>query len=256
MMSPEEFKVALEQLAPRTSLLHFHVLGEPLLHPDIGLFLDMCEKSGTQVHIVSNGTLLHKRIDDLRNKDALRSISISLQSMCATATEEEFCNYLDVLIGSIQTFSSSKPLFSLRLWNQGTTTTESISFEKALKEMGNRFKRKDLLDSLLTQRAMMLSENLSINTAERFEWPQLNTTAVGDTGYCLGLKEQIVVLADGTVVPCCLDSDGVMSLGNIFTTPLEMILLSDRAKNIQFSFRKNIVAEELCKHCTFRTRFS
>jgi radical SAM protein with 4Fe4S-binding SPASM domain len=142
------------------------------------------------------------------------------------------------------------------LWNQGTTTTESISFEKALKEMGNRFKRKDLLDSLLTQRAMMLSENLSINTAERFEWPQLNTTAVGDTGYCLGLKEQIVVLADGTVVPCCLDSDGVMSLGNIFTTPLEMILLSDRAKNIQFSFRKNIVAEELCKHCTFRTRFS
>jgi radical SAM protein with 4Fe4S-binding SPASM domain len=176
--------------------------------------------------------------------------------MCTTATDDEFYSYLDVLLGSIQTFRSSKPLFSLRLWNQGNTITETISFEKAVNEIGNRFKRKDLLDSLHTKRAMMLSENLSINTADRFEWPQLNTTPVGDTGYCLGLKEQIAVLADGTVVPCCLDSDGVMNLGNIFSTPLEMILLSDRAKNIQKSFRKNIVAEELCKHCTFRTRFS
>jgi radical SAM protein with 4Fe4S-binding SPASM domain len=256
MMSAGEFGHALQQLAPYTSLLHFHVLGEPLLHPQTGSFLEMCHKTRTQVHIVTNGTHLHQCTTELQNRDALRSVSISLQSICATATKVEFCNYLDLLLEAIGTFDNSgPPLFSLRLWNRGSVSGK-ISFEEAIMEIEHRFNTQNLLESLRSQRGCMLRSNVCINTAGHFEWPHIGKEPEGDSGYCLGLKEQIAVLADGTVVPCCLDCEGVINLGNIFTTPIETILASDRTQVMKKSFQKNIVAEELCRHCRYRTRFS
>lgn len=256
MMSAVEFEHALNQLAPYTSLLHLHVLGEPLLHPLIGHFLDLCDKKRIRVHIVTNGTLLNKCILNLHNRDALRSVSISLQSMCATASFEEFSDYLTTLINAIETFQKSRsPLFSFRLWNKGSEFGK-ITFEDALREIERHFNTSNLSESLNLQRGCMLRPNISINTAEYFEWPHINDTSENITGYCLGLKEQIGVLADGTVIPCCLDHEGIVKLGNLFTTPLETILGSDRAQTMKKSFQKNMIAEELCKQCSYRKRFN
>lgn len=255
-MNAQEFQHALQQLAPYTSLLHLHVLGEPLLHPQTGLFLDMCEQLKTQVHLVTNGTHFHTRLDDLRGKKALRSVSFSLQSICTTSTIDEFRHYLDHLLDSIRSFKINKhPLFSLRLWNNGSAT-ETISFTDAVQEIEKRFKLDNLEESLRTQRGLMLCENISINTAERFEWPHNKAAVLGDSGSCLGLREQLAVLVDGTVVPCCLDSDGSINLGNLFTTPLDTILSSEKVKNIRKAFQKNTVTEHLCKCCSYRSRFS
>jgi radical SAM protein with 4Fe4S-binding SPASM domain len=131
-----------------------------------------------------------------------------------------------------------------------------VSYTDAVQEIGKRFKFDNLIDSLREQRALMLKENISINTSERFEWPHNTATLVGDTGSCLGLKEQIAVLVDGTVVPCCLDSEGSISLGNLFTTPIDTILASEKAKGIRSAFQKKRVTENLCKRCSYRTRFS
>jgi radical SAM protein with 4Fe4S-binding SPASM domain len=256
LMNAQEFQQVLEQLAPYTSLLHLHVLGEPLLHPQIGIFLDLCEQSKIQVHLVTNGTLFHTRLDDLRNKRALRSISFSLQSVCAISTIDEFRHYLDRILDSIGTFKKNNHLvFSLRLWNN-SSATETTSFTDAVQEIGKRFKFDNLPDSLHSQRALMLRENISINTAERFEWPHKNAALVGDTGSCLGLREQIAVLADGTVVPCCLDSEGSINLGNLFTTPIDTILSSGQVKSIRSAFQRKRITEDLCKRCSYRTRFS
>jgi radical SAM protein with 4Fe4S-binding SPASM domain len=254
-MNAQEFQHVLQQLTPYTSLLHLHVLGEPLLHPQTGLFLDMCEQSKTQVHLVTNGTLFHTRLDDLRGKKSLRSVSFSLQSICATSTIDEFRHYLDCILDSIGTFKKNHPLFSLRLWNNGSAT-ETISFTDAVQEIGKRFKFDNLPDSLRSQRALMLNENISINTAERFEWPYNNAALVSDTGSCLGLREQIAVLADGTVVPCCLDSEGSINLGNLFTTSIDSILSSEKVKSIRSSFQRKRITENLCKRCSYRTRFA
>jgi radical SAM protein with 4Fe4S-binding SPASM domain len=256
LMNAQEFQHTVEQLAPYTSLLHLHVLGEPLLHPQTGLFLDICGQSKTQVHLVTNGTHFHTRLDDLRGKKALRSVSFSLQSICATTTIDEFRHYLDLLLDSIRTFKiSAHPLFSLRLWNNGCAT-DTVSFTDAVQEISKRFKIDNLEESLRTQRGLMLCENISINTAERFEWPHNKSSVLGDTGSCLGLREQIAVLVDGSVVPCCLDSDGSINLGNIFTTPIDSILSSEKVKNIRKAFQKNSITEHLCQRCSFRTRFS
>jgi radical SAM protein with 4Fe4S-binding SPASM domain len=64
------------------------------------------------------------------------------------------------------------------------------------------------------------------------------------------------VLCDGTVVPCCLDGNGVMALGNIFDTPLSEILSTPRATAIFEGFNRRIAVEELCKHCNYKERFN
>ena len=58
-------------------------------------------------------------------------------------------------------------------------------------------------------------------------------------------------MSNGDVVPCCLDANGTIKLGNIFDMDLDIILNSDRVNNIRNGFRNNKKCEELCKHCNF-----
>ena len=68
---------------------------------------------------------------------------------------------------------------------------------------------------------------------------------------CYGMREQFGILSDGTVVPCCLDSEGVIALGNVFSKPLEEILRSPRATAIGEGFRRGVAVEELCRRCPY-----
>nr|WP_266096384.1 SPASM domain-containing protein [Aliarcobacter butzleri] len=63
------------------------------------------------------------------------------------------------------------------------------------------------------------------------------------------------VLSNGDVVPCCLDKDAIINLGNIEDNSLKNILTSKRVKDIQNGFKKDILVEELCQKCEYRTRF-
>ena len=63
------------------------------------------------------------------------------------------------------------------------------------------------------------------------------------------------MLADGTVVPCCLDHEGDIALGNIFEGSMEEILASERASAIYEGFRDHRATEELCRKCGYARRF-
>ena len=63
-------------------------------------------------------------------------------------------------------------------------------------------------------------------------------------------------MSDGTVVPCCLDADGNLALGNLFESDLESILSSERARNIYDGFTRRRACEELCRKCGYAKRFS
>jgi radical SAM protein with 4Fe4S-binding SPASM domain len=58
-------------------------------------------------------------------------------------------------------------------------------------------------------------------------------------------------LADGQVVPCCLDADANMLLGNVFNEELSDILLSAKAQKIHNGFKNNKITEEYCRSCGF-----
>jgi len=94
-----------------------------------------------------------------------------------------------------------------------------------------------------------------IDFDEYFKWPNLNDKE-NTNGYCHGLSSQIAVLAKGTVVPCCLDSFGIIDLGNLHEKTLKDILFSKKSLAIVNGFQKNIAVEELCQKCTFKNRFT
>ena len=87
-----------------------------------------------------------------------------------------------------------------------------------------------------------------------FEWPDL-CKSDGSDGYCHGLKDQIAILVDGTVVPCCLDNNGDINLGNIHTESMEEILNKEKTTKIIEGFKNRVAVEQLCKKCTYKNRF-
>ena len=74
-------------------------------------------------------------------------------------------------------------------------------------------------------------------------------------GFCYGMLDHVGVLADGTVVPCCLDADGEITLGNIFESDLSEILASPRARAIADGFKHHQKVEPLCRRCGYSKRF-
>ena len=81
------------------------------------------------------------------------------------------------------------------------------------------------------------------------EFPQAIAGAVA-------LRDQLAVLCDGTVVPCCLDGEGELALGNLFRQELEDILRGERAAAIHAGFDARRPAEELCRRCGYAERFT
>jgi radical SAM protein with 4Fe4S-binding SPASM domain len=100
-----------------------------------------------------------------------------------------------------------------------------------------------------------LGEGLFLEPGERFDWPD---PAAPDSGteFCHGLRSQIAVLCDGTVVPCCLDSEGRLALGNLHRQELAEILVSPRATAMATGFSRRQPSEELCRRCGYAARFS
>ena len=88
-----------------------------------------------------------------------------------------------------------------------------------------------------------------------FDWPDMSAEELGENCFCYGLRDQVGVLCDGTVVPCCLDHDGDIPLGNLFERELDEILVSPRAGAIREGFSHRLAVEELCRRCGYARRF-
>ena len=58
-------------------------------------------------------------------------------------------------------------------------------------------------------------------------------------------------MSDGTIVPCCLDSEGIINLGNIYNDDLEEVFNTNIVKEMKDGFKKNYKCQELCRHCSF-----
>ncbi len=100
-----------------------------------------------------------------------------------------------------------------------------------------------------------LGENHFISLQNEFEWPDISKESMEKNGYCHATKDHIAILVDGTVVPCCLDNNGDINLGNIFNQELEDILNSERFIKMQEGFKNRVCVEKLCQNCTYKNRF-
>jgi radical SAM protein with 4Fe4S-binding SPASM domain len=253
-MSPIFFEDILRQIKPFTDHLSFHVLGEPLLHPYFGEFLDLCHRQQLLVNLTTNGTLLSQQLPTLFASPALRQVNISLhchETMAGWPQQEAYIagifNFLDEAI--------KRPSFliSLRLWNSNGSDVNKVM----LARLASFFEIKNgIADTLPTGRGIAIASRVFLSMARPFTWPHDQSPDLGENGSCLGLRSHVAILVDGTVVPCCLDAEADVSLGNIRQQPFSAIIAGERASRIRDGFRERRIIEPLCRRCSFRLAFS
>lgn len=255
-MSSELFEEILKKINGNSKFLYFHVMGEPLLHPEIDLLLDLCQKYGYKVNITTNATLINKAADILISKPALRQVNFSLHSFEANMNQYPMDSYLDKIFEFVRRATSERELLiCLRLWNLSEESGNS-SNRYILRRIEQEFGLDYTVEEKLTPcNGIKLAENVFLNQAATFDWPDMKIDDINAKGFCYGLRDQIGILVDGTVVPCCLDREGVIRLGNIKENSLEEIVESKRARELFDGFSRRDAVEELCRKCGYRTRF-
>ncbi len=256
-MSVEAFGTVLAKLSGVTDYLYLHVMGEPLLHPELAELLKLCGEYGYKVNITTNGVLVGKSTEVLLGSRALRQVNFSLHSREELPGREGLETYLNDIFEFSSLALEKRDIFiSFRLWN--LTSGAADEYNALVAQKLERFFTPEfsILEAMGQTNRIRIRERLFLNLAEVFEWPSLTARESGDTGFCLGLRDQAAVLVDGTVVPCCLDSGGVVRLGNLFYENMADILESERAQAIYEGFSERRAVEELCRKCGYRARFS
>ena len=238
----DEFDTLTTRLMGEVRFLYFHLMGEPFLHPHLPQFVEMARQKGFIPVITTNGTLLSKREDML---EALpHKLQISLHSHEGNGKED-----LEQYIDEVMTFAKEAArrgcIIVLRLWNEGGHNSMN---EEIIRLIANHQPR----PWVERNDGWRLAENLYIESDNMFEWPDLqHESYAGEEVFCYALRNQIGVLVDGTVVPCCLDHNGDMHLGNLYTQSLEEILVSPRAHAIYQGFTNHTATEPLCQRCGY-----
>ena len=252
-MTPEEFARAAEALRGRVSYLYLHVMGEPLSHPALGEILAIAEDLGFRVCITTNGTLLPQKGDILRaHAAALHKVSVSLHALEGSGADMALETYLGGVWQFCEEMCPRGVYCALRLWNGGGAEENNGAI---LDFLAARTGRDPRTLPVTRSRSRVLGKNLFLEMEEQFSWPDLAAEETGSQ-FCFGLRDQIGILADGTVVPCCLDHEGDIPLGNLFRQSLEEILAAPRARAIYDGFSNRAPAEALCRRCGFATRFN
>lgn len=261
-MSENSYIKILEEVKDYTDYIHFHIMGEPLLHPNLELYLNLANKAGLKVNITTNGTLLLNKSSILLEAPALRQINFSLHSYKESSHIISNIDYFNNLLSFCdRAMKNNNPIVCLRLWNLKQDDNGKVLLEtKENKEVLNLIEKHFSLTYKIEEEihkgnGIKLAEKIFLSQSYRFQWPDINLEDIGSTGYCRGLKDHFGILVDGTVVPCCLDSEGSVNLGNIHKNSLEEILNTERSTNISVGFSQRKLVEPLCRKCGFRRRF-
>lgn len=233
-MTMSEFEIILNKLKGITDYLYFHVLGEPLMHPLILDFINLASSYGYKINITTNGYLINK-IKDNKN---INMINISLHSY-----NEKYNisleDYLNNIFRSIDSLIDNKTYINLRLWINNKNNDKIIDYINSY------------YNTNIKQEKCTIKDRLYLDIDKNFIWPDLNNNYYCNKGKCYGLITHFGILVDGTIIPCCLDSKGIINLGNIFNDDITSVLNSKRCKNMRDNFRNSKKVEELCKHCKF-----
>ena len=246
-MTEADMRLLLPKLRPYTDFLYFHLMGEPLCHPKLDVFLKLAHEQGFKVILTTNGTLLPKKQELLLSAPGLHKVNISLHAFEANDLSVPFETYLRGCFDFGKAAVGTK-LISYRLWNNHGQDEKNGEILNLLEQYFPK-------PWVQERHGIRIGDRVYLEHGDKFDWPDLTAPDGGCGVFCHGLRDQIGVLCDGTVVPCCLDHEGDIALGNLFTQSLDEILDSPRSKAIYEGFSQRKAAEELCRKCGYARRF-
>ena len=250
LMSIDEFNLILNKIEGKAKYLFFHLMGEPTLHPSLPLFIKEAKKRGFRPAVTTNGSTLD-RVKEALFEALPYKVSISLHAPGAN-THFASDGYLKSCVDFAKKMAECGTFVAMRLWNVGSGEDNSAVLSYLHTEFAGEWTK------IRRGNSQRIADRIFLEWGERFAWPDLNAKERAQDAdiFCYGLREQVGILVDGTVVPCCLDSDGNIPLGNIFSSELDEIMASPRAVAIYDGFTRRRAVEELCRKCGFAGRFS
>ena len=246
-MTPSEFKIVINKIKDYTDNIYLHVKGEPLLHSKLDEILTICDNNKINVRITTNGTLLKKNKEILL-KHPIKQINVSLHS------ENNYPNYLEDVL-SVCDELSKKITIIYRIWTLSSLKLDKLS-TKIVDKIKNHYKLSTIIvDKIINNKNIKIRENIYLDKDYEFKWPLIDENKC-NVGTCLGTKSHIAILSNGNITPCCMDSKGIINLGNIFNDNLGDIINSSLFKIINQGFNNRMIVHELCQSCSYRERFN
>jgi radical SAM protein with 4Fe4S-binding SPASM domain len=255
LMDVVEFEEVLKQAAPLAEIVCLHLLGEPLAHPRFSEILDVCERYNTQIELTTNGILIKRYKERILNSPCIRQVNFSIQAFKDNFPERDLDPYLLPLFEFAKEAYTLRPELytNFRLWNQESNDSDNEAvFLKIESYFTITINRNVETGAIKSKR---IWNRLYLHFDSRFEWPSFSLPHQGTRGRCHGTVNHIGIHADGTVVPCCLDKNGAINLGNVKEQSLQTILDSERFVKMRDGFLKGVLVEPFCQHCSFITRF-
>jgi radical SAM protein with 4Fe4S-binding SPASM domain len=259
MMSLAVFSSILEQVGPLTEQVTLHLMGDPLVHPKLNEFIDVCEHYKVPIFLVTNGVLINAVKEDLLLHPVLRQVNFSLHSFHDNYGDKDPSIYLEKIFKYTERALTERPelYVNYRLWNLDEPLGVGSQNRAMLERVCDHFNFKfDQNIDVRKNKSVRIKNRLHLHFDTEFTWPALDLPVLGARGTCYGLSSHFGVLVDGTVVPCCLDKEGKIPLGNVKEHSIDSILSNERAQKILQGFKDNKLVEDLCQRCQYITRFN
>ena len=253
------FDSIISQARNYTKEIACHVMGDPMTLANLDSYLDIIHQHDMKALLTTSGYYLKKQSFDRLFHPAIKQINISLNSFNKNDTAYSLEQYLQPILKlcSEKIERDSEIFINLRLWNLDDEMSEREFNLKLFEHLSNHFDIELDIDTIHRDsvRSIRLDYKILLHFDHYFEWPSLGNPHYGD-GTCQGLSSHIAILVSGTVVPCCLDSAGIIELGDLKVDRLDDILQSSRVLSIRDGFARSIAVEELCQHCSYKDRFN
>jgi radical SAM protein with 4Fe4S-binding SPASM domain len=259
VMDAATFKRIAADIAPLVDEVCLHLMGEPLGHPELADIITACTEYKLPVNLTTNGMLITGHRRDLLLSPIVRQVNISVHSFEANFPTRDIEPYLQRVLSFARLAAELRPelYINLRLWDQkqGENLAESNALIRSTLEREFGVDLSVGAIDVRRRKQVRLAGRLSAHFDSRFIWPAMNLPHRSKHGFCHGLGSHFGVHADGRVVPCCLDKEAVINLGNALKTPISEILKSQRAVNLREGFDRGELVEDLCQRCPFISRF-
>ncbi len=258
-MDVELFRSVIEQVSPLTELVCLHLMGDPLVHPKFAEMIEICAQHKVKVFLVTNGVLVRPDKFDMLLHQSFHQINFSLHSFFDNFPDKDPSNYLERIFNFTERALIERPelYLNFRLWNLNDPLGSQTPNSQMLDSICQRFSfSKPSEIDVRKKKSINIKDRLYLHFDTEFTWPSLDLPVLGKAGTCYGLKSHFGVLADGTVVPCCLDKEAAIPLGKIQDTPIVDILGGRRAQDIVKGFQQKKLIEELCQRCQYIERFA
>ncbi|MCQ2837512.1 SPASM domain-containing protein [Helicobacter pylori] len=249
VMPLELFEKICKEAAPLTPIITLHVLGDPCKLKNLNRYLSTAKRFSLKVDLVTSGVYLHDFETLLQ--DAIYQISISLDAGLDNHNKINQHRYIQKILEFCRYKCEKNSEVFLNLRIQDSTLDKHQNLIKPFLESFECVS----LESLRSQGRARLFKKSFLNIQKTFKWPNLNAqnplNQESKIPYCYGLIKQIAILSNGVVVPCCMDTQAHINLGDLNHMPLKDILNSQKAMAIKTHFLKGEALEPLCQNCSY-----